>query len=319
MSSRGTMGYVSGNAIEQIFVPTAVSLPTIVEFTATGATTWTVPAGVTYVVANIIGGGGGVATNVGTNAQDGTASSVAFAAGTKTAAGGKHFSTTVSGTAASVGVGARYGAGACAFQAGVNKFLKGSNGAYIRTGGEVTAGGTLVVTVGAGGAAGTNGAAGTQGIVWLEYYAGNKRRIESFQSSGTFNPPSGVTTVQAFIRGAGGSSNVDGVGTAAGGNTSVAFTAGTKTALGGKPRVSFRGAGPAINGGISGADNSGDGSFSSADGSGYSSFAEGERGQEMTVQGTVAFGTGVTITIGAGVTYTGTSGSGCVWIEYDLP
>ena len=256
MSGRGTMGYVSGNATEQISVPTAVSLPTLVEFTATGANSWTVPAGVTYVVANIIGGGGGVATNVGTNAQDGTASSVAFAAGTKTAAGGKHFSTTVAGTAASVGVGARYGAGACAFQVGTNKFLKATNGAYIRTGGEVTAGATLTVTVGAGGAAGTSGAAGKQGIVWLEYYAGNKRRIESFQSSGTFNPPSGVTSVTAFIRGAGGSSNVDGVNTGSGGSTLVAFTAGTKTALGGTCRVSFRGP-PTLNAGFSGADNSG--------------------------------------------------------------
>jgi hypothetical protein len=319
MSGRGTIGYVSGSATEQIYTYAPEPIPTLVEFTTTGANSYTVPAGVTYIVANIIGGGGGVATNVGTNAQDGTASSVAFAAGTKTAAGGKHFSTTVAGTAASVGTGNRWGAGACAFQAGVNKFLKGSNGTYLRTGGEVTPGATLTVTVGAGGAAGTNGAAGKQGYVSFELYSGNKRRVESFQASGTFNPASGVTTVHAFIRGAGGSSNVDGVGTSAGGSSSVAFTAGTKTALGGAPRVSFRGAGPAINGGISGADNSGDGSFSSADGSGYSSFAEGERGQEMTVQGTVAFGTGVTVTIGAGVTYTGTSGSGLVWIEYNLP
>jgi hypothetical protein len=36
------------------------------------------------------------------------------------------------------------------------------------------------------------------------------------------------------------------------------------------------------------------------------------------VTGAVTPGTGITVTIGAGITYQGTSGSGCVWIDYEV-
>ena len=135
-------------------------------FTASG--TWTVPTGVTYAVAYIRAGGGGVGTSSGA----GGTSSVAFAGGTVSATGGAagtgaaSFNTVVG--AANSGFGA-----SCATFDGVNvKFQIAGTGALITAGAAVTPAASITVTVGAGGVAGTSGAAGGSGYVYIEYQGG---------------------------------------------------------------------------------------------------------------------------------------------------
>jgi hypothetical protein len=319
------MGYVS--SLTNNTTPVFGGDPAYVTeaFTTTGANTWTVPANVTYVIANIIGGGGG--TGIGATAGgNGTASSVAFSAGTITATGGNHSSTTDTthaGTAQANQTPNRYGDGAITVRSGSNTYcsMYASRGAYVRSGGVVTPGASLTITVGAGGTAGTNGAAGQQGYVWLEYAVGGKRRCQLFTSSGTFNPPSNVSgnKVTAYMIGGGGGTNWGDGGGGDGGSTTVAFTAGTVTALGGKGLSVGRGG--FINYGthVLGANNSGMGGFMSwAATTGPNSSAQFARdGQYRVFDGTVAFGTGVTVTIGAGgASQTGNSGSGVCWIEW---
>lgn len=134
------------------------------EFTASG--TWTVPAGVTYAIAHIRAGGGGVGSG-GSPGQGGT-SSVAFAGGTASATGGLGMTGpgavgNAQAGAANSGFGASYSSTSSGF------YTKGQDGAYIVHGATVTPAGSITVTVGAGGTAGTNGAAGGTGYVWIEY------------------------------------------------------------------------------------------------------------------------------------------------------
>lgn len=323
--TRSYMGYVSSLTQNTSYAYADTAYITQL-FTATGANTWTVPAGVTYAIANIIGGGGG--TGIGATAGgNGTASSVAFASGTVTATGGNHSSTTDTthaGTAQATQTPNNYGDGAITVRSGTNTYcsMYASRGAYVRAGAAVTPGASLTITVGAGGTAGTNGAAGAPGVVWMEWGVGGKKRCELFTTSGTFNPPSGVTTVTATMRGGGGGTNWGDGGGGDGGTTSVAFTAGTQSALGGKGLSVGRGG--FINYGthVLGANNSGMGGFMSwAATTGPNSSVQFARdGQVKVVDGTVAFGTGVTVTIGAGgASQTGNSGSGVCWIEYYVP
>lgn len=158
----------------------ASKMTKIETFTTSG--TWTVPAGVTYAIAHIRGGGGGV----GWNSAPGTggSSSVAFAGGTVTAAGGVPFSgayvgslgslkaaiagTANSGNGASVYIGAQDNGGTSTTTA--LGTCEGQGGAEIVAGGDVTPAASITITVGAGGAAGANtGAAGGSGLVWIEY------------------------------------------------------------------------------------------------------------------------------------------------------
>lgn len=141
----------------------------VAAFTSSG--TWTVPANVTYAVANIRAGGGGIGT---ASAGAGGTSSVAFAGGTVSATGGntgtmQAFSpyTTTAGVANS-GQGA-FGSQFRAASVDNSSVVRGGDGAFIVAGGAVTAGASITVTVGAGGTAGTNGAAGGTGYVWIEY------------------------------------------------------------------------------------------------------------------------------------------------------
>jgi len=143
-------------------------------FTATNLS-YTVPAGVTYMVAYIRGGGGGTSRSA--NAGAGGNSSVAFAGGTITATGGNkadqngnfnYLMVNVAGVANS-GLGAwRSGHSDPSANAG-GQSVDAGDGGYIVAGGAVTAGATLAVTVGAGGVAGTDGGAGGSGYVYLEY------------------------------------------------------------------------------------------------------------------------------------------------------
>ena len=139
----------------------------VTAFTASG--TFTPPTGVTYAIAHIRGGGGGVGS--GTPGTGGS-SSVAFAGGTITAVGGNTFATSTAPTqsyagATNSGNGARSGYGNSAYD--MNFDMGAGDGAYIVAGGAVTAGVGITVTVGAGGVAGTSGAAGGSGYVWIEY------------------------------------------------------------------------------------------------------------------------------------------------------
>lgn len=141
-------------------------------FTASG--TWTVPAGVTYAVAHIRAGGGGVGS---ASSGAGGTSSVAFASGTISATGGVAFNANPSSGSwySRAGV-ANSGQGAelNAYRSGISfelntAFMSAGDGAEIVAGADVTPAASITVTVGAGGTAGTNGAAGGSGYVWIEY------------------------------------------------------------------------------------------------------------------------------------------------------
>lgn len=147
-------------------------------FTADG--TWTVPAGVTYAVAHIRGGGGGIGTSAGSAGNGGT-SSVAFASGTVSAEGGLFSNSVLRVPPLSTYV-HRIGAGRT--NSGQGAFMVSSDdaqaagfgggfaqdGAYIVAGAAVTPAASITITVGAGGTAGTSGAAGGSGYVWIEYF-----------------------------------------------------------------------------------------------------------------------------------------------------
>lgn len=138
-------------------------------FTASG--TWTVPAGVTYAIAHIRGGGGGVNTGAGA----GGTSSVAFAGGTISAAGGNANEGPSNGfgsSASSCAGATNSGNGATGVRNDVSIYytnISAGDGAYVVAGDDVTPAASITVTVGAGGTAGTNGAAGGSGYVWIEY------------------------------------------------------------------------------------------------------------------------------------------------------
>lgn len=142
------------------------SVTQVEAFTASG--TFTPPAGVTYAIAHIRGGGGGI----GTSAGNGGTSSVAFAGGTISATGGlANTQATNSVNRSTAGV-ANSGWGALGlFDSSAVNYANqyGGNGAYIVAGGAVTAGVGITITVGAAGTAGTSGAAGGSGYVWVEY------------------------------------------------------------------------------------------------------------------------------------------------------
>ena len=139
----------------------------VAAFTSSG--TWTVPAGVTYAVAHMRGGGGGA--NFGTsNGGTGGTSSVAFSGGTVIAGGGSGVQSGVTGgvTASSVPATNSGDGGHITHDysvTGPGEF-KGQRGAYIVAGADVTPAASITVTVGAGG---TGNSAGAAGYVWIEY------------------------------------------------------------------------------------------------------------------------------------------------------
>lgn len=170
LESTGKLQVYTGSAWANVGTQTNVAT-----FTASG--TWTVPAGVTYAIATIRGGGGGVGSAA---SGTGGTSSVAFAGGTVSAIGGSGMNysslltaTTVAGTANSGN-----GASVVGFWSGgpyLNQSGNGpQSGALITAGGAVTAGASISITVGAGGVAGSAfatgaGAAGGTGYVYITY------------------------------------------------------------------------------------------------------------------------------------------------------
>jgi hypothetical protein len=137
----------------------------------TGSGTWTVPAGVTYAIAHMLGGGGGAGFggSVGDIGGNGGDSSVAFASGTVTALGGfgsRGEQTIAAGTSRA----ARDNSGEGALGQTQASAGKSGNGNHIVAGAAVTPAASISVTVGAGGTSGLNGAAGGSGYVYIEYY-----------------------------------------------------------------------------------------------------------------------------------------------------
>ena len=172
--SRYSQRLFVGQSVSQFGKAGAPEMITKVDaFTATNAS-YVVPEGVTYMVAYIRGGGGGVGSS---GAGAGGTSSVAFASGTISATGGPawndgNLNQNFSKTAGTTNSG--NGATMCGDYSGVTGYTQSNaaqDGALITAGGAVTAGATLAVTVGAGGtaAAGASGAAGGSGYVYLEY------------------------------------------------------------------------------------------------------------------------------------------------------
>jgi hypothetical protein len=140
----------------------------VAAFTASG--TWTVPAGVTYAVAYILAGGGGV----GVSSGSGGTSSVAFASGTVSATGGSaSVLGNLTGANDKTAAAANSGKGAKGLVIGGEGWnALAQDGALITAGATVTPAASITVTVGAGGVAGTNGAAGGSGYVYIEYQGG---------------------------------------------------------------------------------------------------------------------------------------------------
>lgn len=290
---------------------------TVVNFTSTGS--WTVPAGVTYVVVYLGGGGGGVSTSGA--GGTGQASSFAFSSGTVSASGGngdsdgqnlgdQTYARSYSGVANTCH-------GALITSNVSSGAARGADGAELVYGGVVTPGQTIAVTVGAGGS-GTY--SGGSGYVRIEYDTVNSRRISSFTSNGTFTVPSGVTQIKAYIRGGGGGATNSNDGFSADGNpSSVALPSGTVTAAGGKQAASFR-AGFSGYAGAAGAANGGKGGrgHSRDVGNGGRSYIEGSHGQIVVATDTVTPGANIGVTVAAtassGIDLPG--GSGFVYIEY---
>jgi hypothetical protein len=134
----------------------------------TGSGTWTVPAGVTYAIAYMMGGGGGVATQL--TGGNGSDSSVAFASGTVIGPGQNRVPG--SGPAAGQVVQAgKNGIGANAATGDGQGPSGSSPNTYVVHGAAVTPGASISVVVGAGGSGGTApSAAGGSGHVYIEYY-----------------------------------------------------------------------------------------------------------------------------------------------------
>ena len=144
----------------------------VAAFTSSG--TWTVPAGVTYAIAHMLGGGGGGGGLTIGAATAGGNSSVAFASGTVTALGGAEGLATQgnygSGTpfpqpnnSGRGGHPNTTGSGSC----------WGGDAQWVVAGADVTPAASITVTVGAGGTGDTSGADdggdGGSGYVWIEY------------------------------------------------------------------------------------------------------------------------------------------------------
>lgn len=165
LESTGKLQVYTGSAWTNVATQTNVAA-----FTVSG--TWTVPAGVTYAIANIRGGGGGVGSAA---VGDGGTSSVAFAGGTVSATGGRGLIFGASGAGATTVAGqpnSGNGAYLSSDTGGTAKSQVGESaqvGTYIVAGGAVTAGASITITIGAGGTAGTNGSAGGSGYIWITY------------------------------------------------------------------------------------------------------------------------------------------------------
>lgn len=169
--AQGQLCYIEAEGKVYVYTGSAwtsiSSVTKVARFTSSG--TWTVPAGVTYAIAHMIGGGG--STGTASWATGGT-TSVAFASGTVSADGGGGFRYRYAETPYTTNGTANSGQGGTNFAtngAGDESQYKAQDGAYIVAGAAVTPAASITVTVGAGATAGTSGAAGGTGYVWITY------------------------------------------------------------------------------------------------------------------------------------------------------
>jgi hypothetical protein len=166
----GMTAYSTATGLQVYNGTSWVSIAPVTEVAAFSAGgTFTPPAGVTYAIAHIRAGGGGVGNS---SSGAGGTSSVAFAGGTISATGGNgHDGGTNGGSYAAGQANSGQGAiGPGRMPGGDEGYsVIGRDGAYIVAGGAVTPGTGITVTVGAGGVAGTFGVAGGSGYVWIEY------------------------------------------------------------------------------------------------------------------------------------------------------
>jgi hypothetical protein len=166
----------------------------------------------------------------------------------------------------------------------------------------------------------TNGLQFYNGSAWILVGGSMVTKVDRFIASGTFTPPTGATYAVAHIRAAGGGNGITSLG-GNGGDSSVAFAAGTITAIGGT-QISHN-PGPFQSAIAAGATNSGQGASGgvarSAD---YSMVLQAGDGALVVAGDAVTAGVGITVTIGAAGTAGGSGaagGSGYVWIEYMVP
>jgi hypothetical protein len=173
--AQGQLAYLEDTGAVQVYDGSAwqavggALMKKVEAFTASG--TWTVPAGVTYAVAHMLGGGGGGGDQT-QNGSDGGDSSVAFAGGTVTAPGGVGANLTGSGGSPGiVDQAANSGRGGYSN----TRTWSGGDAQWVVAGDTVTPAASITVTVGAAGAGGSGGVNnpggdGGSGYVWIEYY-----------------------------------------------------------------------------------------------------------------------------------------------------
>ena len=158
------------------------------------------------------------------------------------------------------------------------------------------------------------------GAAWASVGAGMITKVEVFKVGGTFTPPTGATYAIATMVGGGGGTGSASSGT--GGTSSVAFAAGTITAVGGDG-MNLSGLGVIDT--AAGQANSGNGAALAAYGptSVYAAGLGGPlNGAVIIAGGAVTAGVGVTVLVGSGGV-AGTSGAaggtGYVSISYQVP
>jgi hypothetical protein len=167
----GTGTYTGGSGYVRIEYGTLINNYRVETFKTGG--TFTPPTGVSLVKATICGGGGSSTCSNDFGANDGTASSIAFAGGTITAAGGEGASTHRAGFSGWDGANGsdNSGGGAKSRSAdagnGGRTLCVASDGVIKVVTAAVTAGVGVTVTIGAGGTAGSTGGSG---YAIVEYY-----------------------------------------------------------------------------------------------------------------------------------------------------
>jgi hypothetical protein len=155
---------------------------TMFRTTLTSGTSYTVPAGVTYLNVTLYGGGGGGGAATYNDGSNGTDGGTTTFTGATSAAGGNGGRKVHTGEPSTAGVAATtnsFQGGSGGFRgvssAGGNNAWSGGQGVIISSTLSATAGSTIAYAIGAGGAGGTgthaSGGAGGSGKIDIEYWA----------------------------------------------------------------------------------------------------------------------------------------------------
>lgn len=177
--AEGQFAYLEDTDTVQVYDGTswntvgAANVKKVEAFTASG--TWTVPAGVTYAIAHMLGGGGGGGGLTNGGATPGGDSSVAFASGTVTASGGQEgMASKLTGAAGTTFAQANNSGRGGHPNATTTGSCWGGDAQWVVAGAAVTPAASITVTVGAAGTGDTSGTRnagdGGSGYVWIEYY-----------------------------------------------------------------------------------------------------------------------------------------------------